>query len=186
MATYRHSYVFRLASDPVFYAWTGHGLLVTPPGDDFDPSGATWLGAAHIISVPDLKVLINGMADRLDLQVSGVSAEALRLAQEDRATIQNAQALIGRISFDTDWQLSGGVTWLWRGFSDVITVASQHSDNGRQRNISLSIRTGDTSRANPQPLFFTDADQRKRSPDDDFFKNVAAISIGVARRFGPS
>lgn len=184
MATYRRSYVFRLASDPIFYAWTGHGPLVTP-ADVFDAAGATWLGAAHILDIPTLKSLINGIADRIDISVSGVSPEALRLALEDRESVRNASAMFGWVEFDEDWALMGGVHWEWRGYADVLSVASKAGPNSRQRTISISIRSGDTSRSNPQPSFFTDADQRRRSPTDAFFDRVANMSSGVTRRFGP-
>src|SRR5690606_22869021 len=102
MAVYRHSYVFRLAVDPVLYVWTGHGPLETP-ADAVDPSGATWLGGAHILDIPALKVLLNGAADRIDIRVNGVDAETLRLAQEDRAEVKDASVRIGRIAFDSAW-----------------------------------------------------------------------------------
>jgi hypothetical protein len=184
MATYRHSYVFRLAVTPGLKLWTGHGSLETP-ADVYDPAGAIWLGAGHILSVPSLKVLINGVADRVDAQVSGVDAETLRLALEDRDEVRDAQALIGRVSFDASWQVDGPIVWEWRGIADVLTVGSKSGENKRERTITLSMRSGDTSRSNPQPAFFTDADQRRRSADDAFFSHVAGISTGTSRRFGP-
>ena len=93
---------------------------------------------------------------------------------------------IGRVEFDADWQVSGQIAWEWRGEADVMTVTSQRSDDGRERTISLSIRSGDTRRSNPMPAFFTAADQKRRSPTDDIFSHVAAINAGVTRRFGPT
>jgi hypothetical protein len=184
MAVYRHSYCFRLDVAPVLRIWTGHGPLETP-ADSFDPGGATWLGGGHIISVPQLKVLIGGIADRIDIAVNGVDAETLRLAIEDRAEVQNATARIGRVEFDANWQVIGPIAWEWRGVADTLTVGSQQSESGRERRITLSLRTGDTYRSNPLLSFFTDADQRRRSPDDAFFSHVAQITGGVTRRFGP-
>lgn len=185
MAVYRHSYVFRLAVSPVLYVWTGHGQLVTP-ADSIDAAGATWEGGGHLLDIPSLKVLLNGAADRVDIEVNGVDAETLRLAQEDRAEVRNASAMIGRVEFDSDWQLSGGIAWEWRGYADVMRVASRNAEQGRQRSIVLSLRSGDTRRSEPQPAFFTDADQKLRSADDDIFSHVAGITAGVTRRFGPS
>lgn len=184
MAVYRHSYVFRMAVTPVLCIWTGHGPLDTP-ADVYNPSGARWLGGGHIISVPSLKVLMNGAADRQEIRVSGVDAEMLRLAQEDRSEVRDAQVLIGRVSFNEWWQVAGPIIWEWRGVADVLTVASSNAQNGRERTITLSIRAGDTRRSNAMPAFFTDADQKRRSPDDDFFSHVAGISSGTSRRFGP-
>lgn len=185
MAIYRRSYLFRLDVDPVLYVWTGHGPLVTP-GDSVDPLGAEWIGGGHVLDIPSLRLLLNGAADRIDIQINGVDAETLRLAQEDRSEVKDAAVLIGRIDFAEDWQIAGPPVWEWRGIADVLTVSSRDTGNGRERTIGLSIRAGDTRRSNPQPAFFTFADQQRRSPTDTIFSHVAQITSGVTRRFGPS
>lgn len=177
MAIHRFSYLFELESDPPAYLWTGLGDLLL--------DGVTYRGAGHIISIPDLKQIINGIAERIDFSVSGVSAETLRLAQEDRASIELAPARIGRIGFDEEWQVAGPINWIWHGFADIIQTRSSPGENGRTRVLSLGLASHDTRRSNPQLAFFTDADQRKRSPDDAFFSHVAQISVGITRRFGP-
>lgn len=184
MATYRRSYLFRLACDPPLHLWTGFGPLVTGP-DQFDPSGATWKGAAEILSIPDVKLLINGIAERLDFGVSGVSPEAIRLALDDRDSVDGAQALLGYVEFDDRWQLTGPIVWEWMGVAGVIITESGANDGGRTRSITLSIASSDTLRSNPQPAYFTANDQRKRSIDDQFCSHVAGISLGSTRRFGP-
>lgn len=185
MAIYRRSYLFRLAVDPVLYVWTGHGPLVTP-ADAFDPAGALWLGGAHILDIPSLKMLLNGAADRIDIKINGVDPETLRLAQDDRAEVRDASVMIGSVQFDGNWQIIGPPAWEWRGTADVMTITGRQADQGRERTITLSIRAGDTRRSNPQPAFFTYADQKRRSPDDEIFDHVAQISAGITRRFGPT
>lgn len=181
MAGYRFSYLFELQSDPPAYLWTGHGHLDV----SIDAEVRRYLGAAHILSIPDLKQLINGVAERIEFRLSGVSAETLRLAQEDRPSIELADARIGRVSFDQNWQINGDVDWLWHGFADIITTASAPTERGRTRTIALGLASSDTRRANPQLAFFSDADQRKRSADDAFFSHVGQINLGITRRFGP-
>lgn len=182
---YRRSYVFRLASDPICYLWTGVGELATP-ADDVDAGGATWLGVAGVLAIPALKALINGEAERIRFSLSGVSAATLRLALEDRDTVRGAELRLGWVEFDADWQLSGGVHWDWIGVADALIVESADGDAMRTRTISLSVGSADTRRSNPALAFYTDADQRKRSPTDAFCDQVAGITIGMARRFGPS
>lgn len=185
MALYRRSYIFRLGSDPVCRLWTGIGDLVTP-SDDIDAPGATWAGAGALLSIPALKALINGVAERVRFSLSGVSSETIRLAVEDRDTVNGAELRLGWVEFDTDWQLVDGIHWDWLGIADVIAIENAQSDEGRQRTISLSVASADTLRSNPNLAYFTDADQRKRSPDDAFCNQVANITLGLARRFGPS
>jgi len=175
MASHRFSYLIEVDCTPPAYVWTGHGRL--------EYASKTYLGAGHILSVPDIKLLINGVAERLEFSFSGVSEESLRLAVEDRETVYLAPARIGRVTFDTDWQVTG-IDWQWHGVADGITVASRPTDNGRERKVTIKLASADTKRSNPQIAFFSDADQRKRSPDDVFFSHVAKINRGVSRRFG--
>lgn len=183
MATYRRSIVWRLACDPAAYLWSGHGDLDVP-SDLLDPSGARYRGAGALLEVPALKQLINGIADRVDFRVSGVSGETLRLALADRASVYGASLHVGTVSFDADWQITGPPVWDWRGIADVLTPDSKDTDQGRERTITLSVAAADTARANPRLAWFTDADQRRRSPTDKIFDRVAGINAGVTRRFG--
>lgn len=177
MASFRKSYIFELECDPPVYAWTGHGKLQL--------GGKTYLGTGGLIEIPDLKQLINGAADRMDVTISGVDEDGLRLIQEDRITIPQSDARIGRVSFDVAWQVDGAIEWLWYGTADSILIGSSNSGEGRTRTVKLGMASGDTRRANPQIAFFTDADQRKRSPDDAFFSHVGQITTGITREFGP-
>jgi hypothetical protein len=183
MATYRRSYLFRLGSDPVCWLWTGHGNLRTP-ADIVDPAGATWSGAAELLSIPALKALVNGAAGRYTFSLSGVSRETMRLALEDRSTVEGAEVRIGYVDFDDAWQVAS-VVWEWRGTADVLNVDTQAGESGHTRTIGISVASSDTTRSNPQLTFFTAADQNKRSATDRFCDQVASISARVTRRFGP-
>lgn len=177
MASYRQSYIFELDTPDPVYMWTGNGQL--------EHDGKVYLGGGGIINLPDIRQLINGAADRLDISISGVNDEAIRLIDEDRITIPQSDARIGRIHFDTDWQVTGDIEWLWYGVADHIRMNSANGQNGRIRTVSIGFASADTRRSNPQIAFFTDADQRKRSPDDAFFSHVGQISAGITREFGP-
>lgn len=183
MATYRRSIVWRLACDPVAYLWSGYGDLDVP-ADELDASGARYTGAGALIEVPSLKQLINGIADRVDFRISGVSGATLRLALEDRASVYGATLHVGSVVFDRDWQIIGPPAWQWRGVADVLTPDSKETAQGRERTITLSVASADTARSNPKLTWFTDADQRRRSPTDKIFDRVAGITAGATRRFG--
>lgn len=185
MAVYKFSYVLRMECDPPLYVWTGFGPLVTP-ADSYDPSGATWIGAGEILSIPDIKQFINGAAGRYDFSFSGVSMETVRLSTEDRPSVNGASVMIGRVNFDADRQLAGGVEWEWEGAAGTIVTDSSSAEGGnRTRTISLSVASEDTRRSDPQITFYTPDDQRKRSPTDRFCDFVPSLSIEKTRRFGP-
>lgn len=177
MANHRFSYIIEVETAPACYLWTGDGQL------DYDSK--TYLGAGHILSLPDIKQLINGVSERLEVAFNGVSEETLRLAIDDRDSVYLAPTRIGRINFDSDWQIDGDVEWIWEGRADVLTPKSSPGENGRTRSISIGFSSGDTMRSNPRASFFTDASQRQRSSDDAFFSHVGQINAGIVRKFGP-
>jgi len=186
MAEVRESYLLRIASDPPARVWSGVGPLEIP-ADIVEPTRATYLGAGELLSAPDFQQLINGVAERLEFTVSGVSAETLRLALEDAASTKGAAVHLGRIDFDSDWQQLGPVEWEAVFRADSLTVDSQGGgDSGRTRTIKLSVGSSDTGRSYAPQAFFTDADQRRRSPTDAFFSHIAGITSGTSRRFGPA
>jgi hypothetical protein len=184
MAISRRSWLLRIDSDPACYLWTGYGPLETP-ADAVDAAGATWLGAGHLIAVPALQALINGIAQRVTVTLSGVNAETLRLAREDKETVKGAEVRIGHVEFDADWQLIGGATYEWLGIADALRVEGRYTEDGRVRSVTLMVGSADTMRSNPRFTYWTHASQRLRSADDDFCDHVAMINDGVTRRFGP-
>lgn len=180
----RESFLLRIAADPPARLWSGVGNLEIP-ADNVEDDPATYLGAGELLSVPDFQALINGTAQRLEFTVSGVSAETLRLATIDAASVRGAAVHLGRIEFDEFWQPVGPVEWEAVFRADFLSVQNEESEGGRRRSITLSVGYGDTGRSFAPASYFTDADQRMRSPDDKVFDHVAGINSGTSRRFGP-
>jgi hypothetical protein len=181
----RESTVLRIASTVPVRIWSGVGDLLVA-ADDIEPVDSIYLGGAQLISVPDFQQLMNGSADRLEYTLSGVSAQVLALAREEAAGVRGAALDLGTVRFDEDWQQTGVLTWEERFRCDTLTIGGQPSDKGRTRTITLSVGTDDTGRSRAPISIFTDADQRRRSPTDNYFNQVASITAGTSRRFGPS
>lgn len=180
---YAESFGLRIASDPPARLWNGIGQLRIP-ADIVEPEPVVYLGAGAILNAPDFQQLINGTAERLEVQLSGVSPEVLRLALADAASVRGAKVHFVRFDFDPDWQLSG-VEYEAVFRADKLTVESQDSESGRSRKITLSIGTENTNRSRAPLAYFTDQDQRRRSATDRMFDRVAGITVGTSRRFGP-
>lgn len=186
MGLYREVYVFRIDTDPPAIFWSGFGDLTVPADSVIGGSPAVALGAGQLISVPDLTQLVNGTAERLDFMLSGVSEETIAFAQEEAADVAGARVDIGRMDLDEAYQQIGDVEWEWNGEARKLSVRSDGSGDQRTRTIALTVSAGDTRRSRAPMNFFTDADQRRRSPDDDVFTHVALINAGTSRRWGPS
>lgn len=183
MAEVRESYLMKIDTPDPARIWSGVGDLVIP-ADTVEAAPATYLGAGQLLSVPDFQQLINGVAERLEFTVSGVDEETVRLALEDAPTVKNSAIYIGRIDFDENWQQLGPVEWEVTYRADCLTVESQADNGMRIRTLKLSAGSADTGRSFAPAAFFTDADQRLRSPTDSIFDHVGGINQGTSRVFG--
>lgn len=185
MATYRESFVVRIACDPPALFWTGVGPLPLE-ADSVIPEAAIALGAGEIVNIPDFEQLINGTAERIECVLSGVSEEVARLALEDAPSVPGARVDLGLITFDADWQQDGPIEWEATFEARKLIVGRPVVTDGEAtRSISLTMASGDTTRSRSPNSHFTDADQRRRSSTDAVFSNVASITAGTSRRFGP-
>lgn len=184
MPQYRESFVFFIDTPEPALLWTGHTDLLLP-ADGVLPAPAIALGGGELINLPELESLINGIAQRVEVVISGISDETLRFAQADAQDIPGAAVYIGRVEFDEEWQLVGPVEWEWSGEGQKMTIGSDPTNQGRSRTITLHIAAGETTRARSPLSFFTDADQRRNYPTDVFFSHVAGITAGTSRRWGP-
>lgn len=185
MALYREAYIIRIASDPVALFWSGHGDLLVPADIVIGASDAIALGAGELVNIPDFQSLINGIAERLEFTISGVSEQTIRFALEDAPSVAGARVDIGRMDMGEDWQQIAPVEWEAVFEARSLTVESNDGGDGRTRSIKLTVAAGDTARSRAPLAFFTDSDQRRRSPDDAIFDHVAGINSGTSRRFGP-
>jgi hypothetical protein len=180
----RKALLFRIACDPPARLWGGVGNLDIP-ADAVEPDDeARYLGGGELLDIPDIEQLINGTAQRLDVTVSGVNAETVRLAVEEAASVKGAAIDIGNVYHGDDWQLAS-VEWIATLRADTLTVASQSSERGRTRSITLSIGTDFTDRSHAPIAFFSDADQNRLSPGDAIFDHVAGNTAGMSRSFAP-
>lgn len=185
MASYRESFVVRIACDPPALFWTGVGWLGLA-ADSVIPEPAIALGMGHIISIPDFQQLINGTAERLEYVLSGVSQETVRLAIDDAESVRGARVDFGRIGFGADWQQDGPIEWEAVLECRKLSVNRPVFTGGKiTRSITLLLASGDTHRSRSSNAHFTDADQRRKSPTDAVFSQVAGITAGTSRRWGP-
>lgn len=184
MPQYRESYVFRIETDTPAMLWTGHGDLLLPADGLVLDEPALALGGGGLIDVPDLEQLINGVAQRLEITLSGVNDAALVYAQEEAAQVPGAPVWIGRVEFDEEWQ-TASVEWEWQGEGRGLFVNRTDGDPPT-RHVVLKVASGDTTRSRAPVSFFTDADQRRKHPTDAFFSHVGQINAGTSRRWGPA
>ena len=174
------SFGIRIASDPPARLWGGFGDLEIP-ADIVEAAPAIYLGGGELLNAPDFEIPINATAERLDIRISGVSSSILPIFLAEAASVKGAKVHFVRFYFDEHWQLEDveyDTVWC----ADKISIVSEDND-GRTRTIILSIATEDTNRNRSPQAFFTDQDQRRRSPTDAIFSHVSQITQGLRRRF---
>lgn len=160
--------------------WSGAGDLYLAADDVETDDGAKYLGGGELLDgLRDVEQLINGTAERIELNVSGVTGATIKLALKEADDVKGAAVDVAVIEFDDLWQVAA-VTWQARYRADKLSIGRQ-PDN---RTITLSMGSDDTGRSRTQNAYWTAADQRRRSPDDAFFDFVASINAGTSRSFG--
>jgi hypothetical protein len=176
----RRNVLIRINTPEPARMWSGLGDLWVA-ADGIETETATYLGGGEILGgLDELEQLINGVADRLEISVSGVTAETVRLALEEAPDVAGADVDIGTIEFSDLWQTET-VVWQAKYRADKLSVIRQAGS----RTISLSMGSDDTGRSRAPNAYWTDADQRRRSPDDVIFDHVSGINGGTSRQFGP-
>lgn len=171
----RYSVLVRFGTETPVRAWAGLGDLQIP-ADEVEPAGATYLGIGLLGNVPALRQLIGGVAERLEFSLSVPSGEVFALADDEAATIRAAPVDVGVIFFDEHWQQSE-VAWLWNGAADVPSVSRTANGLSVARTIRLSVGSAFTDRTRPRHTYFTNADQKRRSPTDDFCARVDLYTV---------
>jgi hypothetical protein len=184
--TVKPAILFRMATDPVVRLWGGAGDLAM--GEDLieDTEGAIYTGMGELLSLPQVNALVNGLAERVEFQLSGaaISGEIAAIAGTEAADIRGAVVHLGFMVFGADMQQLSPTAWLWDGVADSLKVSRQGDDQGGvSRAIGLSVGSLLTGRQRANLGYFSDADQRRRSSDDAYCSLVKTYSAGSTKNW---
>lgn len=170
---------FRMAVDPVARLWLGVGDCEGGI-NAYDETSAVYSGLGELIDVPAVQQLINGVADRVTFNVSGVSERTLTLASSESDDVKGAITALGICLFGASWQQLGVPKWLFRGRADFVTLNQQSaSDGGITRMIELSVGSLFTGRRRRGLTYLTNQDQQTRHPGDRFCERTVLYEQGV-------
>jgi hypothetical protein len=176
---------FRLdapTSGGILRLWLGSGQ-VRMKMTGVETTAQIYYGAGRLQSVPDLEVIINGGASRLDLTLEGVSDEAQAQIDADPPDVLGRELHIGYAAFNTTWQpaimdilpVQHAIADYWSMTGSVATGKQQQT-----RSLSLSASVGETGRSRPRRVTYTQAQQQFLYPTDDFCINVARYDRGYS------
>jgi hypothetical protein len=186
----RGAILFRIATGlndspigPVIRLWAGIGEMTIDADTIEDDAGNLYQGLGLLGGIPAVSELINGLQERIAFSISGegMTADIAAIASTEAADIRGARCNLGFLIFDKDWQIASPTAWLWEGTADSLTISRDGDAESATRTITLSVGSLFTGRRRPQIAYFTDADQKRRSPDDDFFINVRGYSAKTTK-----
>jgi hypothetical protein len=161
-----------MADGELFRMWLGIGDCEAGI-DAEDGAGEIYKGMGEMLNVPAFQQLINGVAERVTFQLSGVPSRAVQLAAGEADDVKGVPLNVGLGVFDQDWQLVDQPVWLRRYIVDFLTVARQQQGTEEAiYTVSLSTRSIFTGRRRPGLSFFTDEDQQRRSAGDRFCEHA--------------
>lgn len=176
---------FRLETDPIVRLWLGFGPFETTQPDVLDDSGAAYNGFGEIGSLPSLRQMINGAAQRVDFTVSGVTGEVLQIASGgDAQQVKGKRVSVGFAVMDDTWSLLGSIKWIQNYTADYLTIQQlSPTDIGQSvvRTVTLSAGTTMTGRRRPGLSYFTQQDQQARYPTDYFCERTPLYASGYGK-----
>ncbi len=179
---------WRLGLDPdPLRLWMGCGdYPVTDEGDfiagfpTIDEEDDIYYGAGQWLNVPDLEVLINNLADRLDFMLAGFNPEVLSQLEEDPPTVTGCDVRVGIAPLDANWQPLSEIVALWTGTADY-WATSQAVVKGLEtpQNIAmLSCYSGGPGRRRPRRTSASDPQHQRLHPGDLFFNRYSLYRAG--------
>lgn len=148
--------------DGDYRVWTGFG--------DLFALGAIWRGSRTLGRLPELEQLINGLASRMTIEVSGVSADAVAALVEEAPLVDGRELELLRALFDVNDALIAQPYFLDVLIMDEVTddEKRERSDSGDKvtRTIALSCATALAARGAAPHSHYNHTDQQARYPGD--------------------
>lgn len=166
---------FRLGITPVQRLWAGVGLVAIRDARDGD---AIYRGFGELMNVPAVSQLVNGVADRAEFIISGVSRVAMETAAIESDMVKGVTVDLGLGFFDDSLSLVGRI-WLYQGENDVLTTSLDATSGTTARSIKLSVGSAMTGRRRSRQSVFSDFDQQTTSPGDRSCERIRRYSQGV-------
>ena len=177
-------FFFKLETAPPVRFWLGSGMMESGVSA-VESVNATYLGFGQLVDVPAMQQLLNGQAERVEIGISGVSAEMIALAgTQDAALVKNKRCFVGLGIMSKDWQLYPPVLWIRNYRCDFLTVrraAATTPDGPSVQSVVLSLGSNLTMRRRPGLSYFTDGDQKEIHPTDRFCERTSIYSQQVTK-----
>lgn len=151
-----------------------------------DSAGTVYRGAGILQNLPDLEMLINGIADTVRFTVSGVDDTFAARLDESAPDLLGSKIHVGFAPLDDNYQPVTNIIPIWLGWADFWSAAQTESVDHTQpamNSITLVAKSGAQGRSKQNLSTYTDQAQRQIYPvsgqnDDRFCERVARYFQG--------
>lgn len=154
----------RIDTDPALHIWFGVNDI--PAGfDSIDPDGTVYLGGGRLLGIPTLEVLINGTADSVEFNITGVEPGTAAKMLEALPAVRGATVQMGITTLDDYYQPVSKIIPIWTGTASHVGEASPTVQGGQTQTITLSLAVvaGNTTRSRPSRSLWSSAHQKALS-----------------------
>lgn len=151
--------------------WTGIGDIESAADDILDPS-EIYSGRGELVSMPQIGMLINGIAERVSFKLSGADAGLRAYVNDPLKDIRGRKIHMGLRWFGDNLSPLAATAWMWTGTID--TVSSGWS--GNVASVTLSCVTSRGRRMASGARYWTNTNHKTRHPTDAFCRRVALYS----------
>jgi hypothetical protein len=167
-------------SDPPLRLTTGFGDRRLA-ADAIDTTGGVYLGTGELIGMPAINQLLNGVAQRIELTLSGkyVTSEVVEGVELEAGSVRDAAAHLGFVAYDQDWAPLFDVLWLIELTVDVVKTM----ESATSGSVTLSASSEHMNRRRPRAAFYTGPDQRRLHADDAGCDRVVLYSANTTVRW---
>lgn len=158
--------------------------------DSVDPyTGQVYRGGGQLAGVPELEVLVNGLADRVEFSVPGIALSYVNTVPEtgevrdpSEFDVRGRAVYVGITALDEYYQPVAPIHPLWEGTASFVRQIMPPVSEGENMTVTmvLSVGSGVTTRARNSAVLWSPAFQRALYPTDAFCDGTARLARGVA------
>lgn len=151
-------------------------------GATIDVEGGTYIGGGVLGNIPVLEALINDTAERVEFQMSGLSADQAEIFNTAVPPVRGKRVHLGITVLNDYYQPISDIIPMWTGTASFFSERSPSVGSGETPTVmmSLSVGSGPTTRSRPSASLWSHAHQQALFPGDDFCKGTTRLARGVA------
>ena len=170
----------RFGFDEPLYMWFGINDIPAKI-TSVDSTNQEYLGGGRLLGIPELEVLINGTADRVEFTLSGVDPDTVGPLDLPNAAVRGKPIHVAITALDDYYQPVVDPYPVYPGIASFVAESSPPVSGTQNPSVTLalSVGSGDTMRERASASLWSDAQQQAIYPGDKFCAGTARLARGA-------